>query len=114
MKLKIMLFAAGLLVSAFSQLSAQNILHKNTSTLPTLSLHDAIELALKNNYDIRIVKNDLSVAQNNVNVGNAGFLPTLDGNFSNGGSIQNTVQTPSTGAQRKLNGVRNTNEDMGL
>jgi outer membrane protein TolC len=114
MKLKIMLFAAGLLVSAFSQVSAQNILHKNTSNLPELSLRDAIELALKNNYDIRIVKNDLSVAQNNVNIGNAGFLPTLDGTFSNGGSIQNTVQTPSTGAERKLNGVRNTNSAYGV
>lgn len=113
MRFKIMLFAAGLLVSAFSQSSAQNILHKNTSNLPALSLHDAIELALKNNYDIRIVKNDLSVAQSNVNLGNAGFLPTVGGTFSNGGSIQNTIQTPSTGPERKLNGVRNTNSAYG-
>jgi len=113
MKLTRLLLAAGLVLSSFLQLPAQNILKKNTSNLPTLSLRDAIEQALKNNYDIRIVKNDLSVAKNNVNLGNAGFLPTLDGSYSQGGSIQNTVQTPSTGAERRLNGVRNTNSSYG-
>lgn len=114
MKLTKLLFTVGLLLSGFFQLSAQNILHTNTSNLPALSLQEAIEQALKNNYDIRIVKNDLSVAKNNVNLGNAGFLPTLDGTFSKGGSIQNTVQTPSSGAERKLNGVRNTNSAYGV
>jgi outer membrane protein len=114
MKLTRLLLAAGLVLSSILQLSAQNILKKNTSNLPTLTLQDAIEQALKNNYDIRIVKNDLSVAKNNVNLGNAGFLPTLDGSYSQGGSIQNTVQTPSTGAERRLNGVRNTNSSYGV
>lgn len=114
MKLTRLLLAAGLVLSSILQLSAQNILKKNTSDLPTLALQDAIEQALKNNYDIRIVKNDLSVAKNNVNLGNAGFLPTLDGSYSQGGSIQNTVQTPSTGAERRLSGVRNTNSSYGV
>jgi len=114
MKLKSLLLAAGLVLSSILQLSAQNILKQNTSNLPTLSLQDAIEQALKNNYDIRIVKNDLSVAKNNVNLGNAGFLPSLDGSYSQGGSIQNTVQTPSSGAERRLNGVRNTNSSYGV
>lgn len=114
MKLTRLLLAAGLVLSSILQLSAQNILKTNTSNLPTLSLQDAIEQALKNNYDIRIVKNDLSVAKNNVNLGNAGFLPSLDGSYSQGGSIQNTVQTPSSGAERRLNGVRNTNSSYGV
>jgi outer membrane protein TolC len=114
MKLTRLLLAAGLVLSSILQLSAQNILKKNTSNLPTLSLRDAIEQALKNNYDIRIVQNDLSIAKNNVNLGNAGFLPSLDGSYSQGGSIQNTVQTPSTGAERRLNGVRNTNSSYGV
>jgi outer membrane protein len=114
MKLTNLLFTVGLVLSSFYQLSAQNILRTNTSNLPTLGLQEAIDQALKNNYDIRIVKNDLSVAQNNVNLGNAGFLPTLDGSYDRGGSIQNTVQTPSTGAERKLNGVKNTNSSYGV
>jgi outer membrane protein len=114
MKLTNLLFTVGLVLSSFYQLSAQNILRTNTSNLPTLGLQEAIDQALKNNYDIRIVKNDLSVAQNNVNLGNAGFLPTLDGSYDRGGSIQNTVQMPSTGAERKLNGVKNTNSSYGV
>jgi len=79
----------------------------------TLRLEDAITIALKNNYDIRLVNNDVTIAKNNVNVGNAGMLPTLGGSFSDGGSRQNTKQTRSTGAQVEANGVRNTNMSYG-
>uniref|UniRef100_UPI003D7FA65F TolC family protein n=1 Tax=Pedobacter sp. TaxID=1411316 RepID=UPI003D7FA65F len=79
-----------------------------------LSLQDAITLALKNNYDIKLVNNDLLIAKNNVNLGNAGVLPGLQGNFSNGGSNQNTVQTTSTGEERKADGVKNTNMSYGV
>jgi outer membrane protein len=79
-----------------------------------LTLEEAIALALKNNYDIKLIKNDLQIAKNNVNIGNAGILPSLTGTYNNGGSVQNTVQTQSTGTQRILNGVRNTNSDYGV
>ncbi|SEA87403.1 TolC family protein [Pedobacter hartonius] len=79
----------------------------------TLRLEDAITIALKNNYDIRLVNNDITIAKNNVNVGNAGMLPTLGGTFSDGGSRQDTRQTRSTGAQVEANGVRNTNMSYG-
>jgi outer membrane protein len=112
MRLKHLLFTAAVLLSTIFQSPAQTILRRNTSNLPSLSLRDAIDQALKNNYDIRIVKNDLSVAKNNVNLGNAGFLPTLGATYNNGGSVQNTVQT-NTGEERRLNGVRNTNSSYG-
>jgi outer membrane protein len=79
----------------------------------TLKLQDAISTALKNNYDIRLVNNQVTIAKNNVNAGNAGMLPTLGGNFSDGGSRQNTTQTRSTGAQVEANGVRNTSMSYG-
>ena len=79
-----------------------------------LSLREAVTIALKNNYDIKLVNNDLQIAKNNVNLGNAGILPGLQGNFSNGGSRQNTVQTTSTGEERENNGVRNTNMAYGV
>jgi outer membrane protein len=113
MRLKHLLFTAAVLLSTIFQSPAQTILRRNTSNLPSLSLRDAIDQALKNNYDIRIVKNDLSVAKNNVNLGNAGFLPTLGATYNNGGSVQNTVQTTNTGEERRLNGVRNTNSSYG-
>lgn len=80
----------------------------------TLSLQDAVTIALKNNYDIRLINNEIKIAQNNVNAGNAGMLPALSGTFDKGGSRQNTVQTPATGAEKKANGVRSTNQSYGV
>lgn len=42
-----------------------------------LSLEDAIDTALKNNFDIRISRNESQVAQANNTAGNAGMLPTV-------------------------------------
>jgi outer membrane protein len=79
-----------------------------------LSLQDAVSIALKNNYDIRLINNEITIAKNNVNAGNAGMLPALAGTFSEGGSRQNTVQTPATGDERRANGVRSTNQSYGV
>ena len=43
-----------------------------------LSLQQAVERTLQNNYNILMVKKDLQIADNNISYGNAGFLPTLD------------------------------------
>lgn len=43
-----------------------------------LSLQDAVEKTLQNNYNIQMVKKDQQIAENNVSYGNSGFLPTLD------------------------------------
>lgn len=79
-----------------------------------LSLQDAVTIALKNNYDIRLINNEITIAKNNVNAGNAGMLPALAGTFSEGGSQQNTVQTPATGEERRANGVRSTSQSYGV
>ena len=43
-----------------------------------LTLQQAIEMALKNNYDINIVKNNAIIAANSNTLGNAGMLPKVD------------------------------------
>lgn len=43
-----------------------------------LTLQKAIERTLQNNYNIRIVKKDVQIADNNLSYGNSGFLPSLD------------------------------------
>lgn len=78
-----------------------------------LSLEEAISIALKNNYDIKLVNNDTQIAKNNVNPGNAGMLPRLDGSFTDGGSKQNITRTQSNGNEQTLNGVRNTSMNYG-
>ncbi|MGM9474840.1 TolC family protein [Pedobacter sp. GSP4] len=78
-----------------------------------LSLQQAITIALQNNYDIKISKNQIDIAKNNANIGNAGMLPNLTGSYTNGGSIQNTRQTPATGADRVITGAKSTNNSYG-
>lgn len=78
-----------------------------------LSLEEAISTALKNNYDIKLVNNEIQIAKNNVNPGNAGMLPRLDASFSDGGSRQNITRTQSNGNQQTLDGVRNTSMNYG-
>lgn len=79
-----------------------------------LSLREAISTALQNNYDIKLVNNDVQISKNNVNAGNAGILPRLDASFSEGGGIQNTTRTQASGAQQTLKDVRNTNMSYGV
>lgn len=43
-----------------------------------LSLSQAIEMGLQNNYDLEIIRNDAKVASINNNWGNTGALPTID------------------------------------
>lgn len=42
-----------------------------------LSLEEAIQLGLENNYNVRIARNQEAIATNSNNPGNAGFLPTF-------------------------------------
>ncbi len=98
-KLILIIFLAGYFQSATAQ--------------EYLTLKDAISIALQNNYDIKLVNNDLQIAANNVNAGNAGLLPVLQGNFGTGGSRQKTVQTTSTGEERRNDNVRTTNMSYG-
>lgn len=79
----------------------------------TLSLQQAITTALKNNYDIKLVSNDVQIAKNNVNIGNAGMLPSVEGTYNTGGSRQNTIQTPVSGDEVKRTGVLSTNLSYG-
>lgn len=79
-----------------------------------LNLQEAIVLALANNYDIKLVKNENAIAKNKVNLGNAGMLPGITGNFRSSGGIQNAVQTQASGNERLINGARNTNLGYGI
>src|SRR5271157_2214014 len=44
---------------------------------PLLTIEDAVSIALKNNYDILVARNDAETARINNTAGNAGMLPTV-------------------------------------
>ncbi|WP_411767829.1 TolC family protein [Winogradskyella sp. A3E31] len=70
-----------------------------------LTPEEAFQLALENNYGIKIATNNVEVAENNTNVLNTGYLPTLTGNA--GGSIdrQNTEGQLANGETRVAEGA---------
>lgn len=62
-------FLAIVFCTALTQLYAQQ--------KPLLTLDEAIQIALQNNFDIQIAKNEVSIADIQNNWGNAGRLPTV-------------------------------------
>ncbi|MBT28427.1 MAG: transporter [Thalassobius sp.] len=80
------------------------ILNLQSQAQETLSLSDAIQIGLANNYDIRIEKKTVEIAQNNNNWGEAGRFPTLDFQLQNNNNWRD-VKNPAS----FLQGVTKTN-----
>lgn len=57
-----------------------------------LTPEQAVEIALENNFSIRIAHKQAEISSNNVSYGNAGFLPAIDLGASQNNNIQNARQ----------------------
>lgn len=79
-----------------------------------LTLKRCLEIGLQQNYDIRLVRNEQEISDNNVSIGNAGYLPTLDLSGGYSGTINNTEQKLTTGEVNKNNGVHNQTLNAGV
>lgn len=79
-----------------------------------LLLEDAVKIALENNYDIKLAKNELKIDELNNTAGNAGMLPTINALVTDNNSITNTKQTQADGSERTLDGARNMNLTYGV
>lgn len=88
--------------------------HSTVFAQQKLNLQEAIAIALQNNYDIKLIRNEAEIAKNNNNIGNAGILPIATATFNTGGSRQNTIQTQASGTERRINGARNSNMGYGV
>jgi outer membrane protein, adhesin transport system len=73
-----------------------------------LSLEELIDIALEQNYSLRIVKNQERIAGNNFTRGNAGMLPSLDLRSQFSGNINNTDQNLRDGSEFSQRGIHNT------
>ena len=85
------------------------ILTLNVEAQELLGLPKAIEIALQNNYSIKIARNEALIAQKNNNLGNAGFLPDVGANFSQLENINDTRQQFFNGEVRAGDNVRTSN-----
>jgi outer membrane protein len=79
-----------------------------------LTLTQAIDIALKNNYDIQIVKNNEAIAANNNSLGNAGMLPRVDVQASTSLANNATKQVFSSGLIVDKPGVQSQNLNAGV
>lgn len=80
-----------------------------------LSLKKCLEIGLEQNYDIRIVRNNQQIADNNYTIGNAGYLPTVDLNAGYSGTLNDTEQKSSANGEiTKNSGVHNQTLNAGL
>jgi len=70
-----------------------------------LSLQEAINITLKNNYDIQISKGNVDINIVNNDIGIAGGLPSVAGTVSNQESLTNLNQKFSTGSEIIKNGA---------
>ena len=74
-----------------------------------LTLQDAINLALKNSFDIQIAKNVADANKINNNIGVAGGLPTIAATASNQESVVNINQKLNTGTDITRDGATSNN-----
>lgn len=81
-----------------------------------LTLQNAVDAALKNNFSISIARGEMEIADNNLTPGNAGFLPTLDVVGTLARSVTNTTQEYFDGRMVDRNGAitKNLNTSLAL
>lgn len=79
-----------------------------------LTPEEAVNIALKNNYEIRIAVNELEIDKEGVSIGNAGMLPAVGAVFNSNNSIQNSSQTRADGNTIELDDARNNNVGYGV
>ena len=86
----------------------------HTHAQELLTLEEAVEIALENNYDIRLAKNVLKVDSLGVSPGFAGMLPRVFAQANTNSSIQNISQTRSDGNIIELDNAKNNNINYGV
>lgn len=85
------------------------------SAQEVFDLQRCLQIGLNRNYDIRMIRNEEQISDNNATIGNAGFLPTLDLTAGTSGTYNDVQQRPATGGETiKTNGVHNTTTNAGL
>ncbi|MDR0505245.1 MAG: TolC family protein [Dysgonamonadaceae bacterium] len=90
------------------------VLAIHAQTHEIYDLKRCLETGLERNYDIRIVRNEQQVNDNNFTVGNAGFLPSLTLNAGYSGSLNDRNDHYTDGTSNKINSIFNQATSVGL
>lgn len=79
-----------------------------------LTVKEAVQIALENNYEIRIASKNLEIDKTGVNIGNAGMLPTVAATANSNNSVQNSSQTRADGNTIDLDDALNNSFNYGV
>lgn len=78
-------------------------------------LRSILEKGLEQNFQIRMIRNEQKIAENNNTIGNTGYLPSIDLNIAASGTESGAILTPADGsAVIKNSGVSNQNITSGV
>lgn len=86
----------------------------NLTAQEVLTIEDAMKIALENNFEIKIAKNNTKISETNVTIGNAGMLPTATANVVDNNSIMNSSQTRQDGTSTSLDNAKNNSLTYGV
>jgi len=90
------------------------LLSSNVRAQQTLTLEEAVQIGLENNYGLQISRNLQEEAENNRSLGNAGFLPMVDLTGSRTESIEDSEFRSADGTGSTNEGARSTNTNASL
>ncbi|WP_031427323.1 TolC family protein [Flavimarina sp. Hel_I_48] len=79
-----------------------------------LTVEEAVRIALENNYEIRLAKNELQIDVEGVSLGYAGILPNVQAQATDNNNIQDIYQVRSDGTVRELDNGKNNNLNYGV
>ncbi len=79
-----------------------------------LTVEEAVQIALENNYQIKTAKNELRIDELSTHAGNAGMLPNIDANLTDNNSIQYLSQTRSDGTEVERDNAKNNSLNYGV
>tara|TARA_R110001592_G_scaffold38832_5_gene127909 strand:+ start:4693 stop:6003 length:1311 start_codon:yes stop_codon:yes gene_type:complete len=79
-----------------------------------LTVEEAVQIALENNYQIKIAANELQIDEVSVSVGNAGMLPQVGLNLMDNNSAQYLSQTRSDGSVVERDNAKNNSLNYGI
>lgn len=71
-----------------------------------VTVSEAIELALENNYGIKIISNNKKIAKNNASILNSGYLPTVTSSSGATFNKDNIEAEFANGETTQLNGAK--------
>ncbi len=79
-----------------------------------LTIEDAMRIALENNFEIKIAKNNSKISETNVTIGNAGMLPSAAASITDNNSVTNSSQTRQDGTSTSLDNAKNNSLNYGV